>query len=113
MSSESPATWSNEEFRVWVGKTSAKLDPIKFAPFESGKQMCELDEQVFIQRCLESQKDGLMGTDKALTEKGAKAFYDKLWGLICTWTLLIPELCTKVILSCGEAKCTPRGAEDT
>ncbi|KAB5593457.1 Kinesin-4 [Ceratobasidium theobromae] len=82
MSSESPATWSNEEFRVWVGKTSAKLDPIKFAPFESGKQMCELDEQVFIQRCLESQKDGLMGTDKALTEKGAKAFYDKLWGLI-------------------------------
>lgn len=44
--------------------------------------MCELDESVFIQRCLESQKDGLTGTDKALTEKGAKGFYDKLWGLI-------------------------------
>jgi hypothetical protein len=45
--------------------------------------MCELEEQVFIQRCLESQKDGLIGTGKALTEIAAKAFYDRLWGLIC------------------------------
>ncbi|KAF8712505.1 hypothetical protein RHS03_01036, partial [Rhizoctonia solani] len=37
---------------------------------------------MFIQRCLESQKDELVGTSKALTEKGAKAFYDKLWGMI-------------------------------
>ncbi|QRW12640.1 kinesin motor domain protein [Ceratobasidium sp. AG-Ba] len=54
----SPSAWSNEEFRAWVGKTSTKIDPTKLAPFESGKQMCELDES------------------------GAKAFYDKLWGLI-------------------------------
>ncbi|KAG8732925.1 hypothetical protein FRC11_010064 [Ceratobasidium sp. 423] len=81
-SEESPATWSNEDFRAWVGKTSSKIDPTKLVPFESGKQMCELEEQVFIQRCLESQKDGLTGTAKALTEKGAKAFYDKLWGMI-------------------------------
>ena len=82
-SATSPSAWSNEEFRAWVAKNSTKIDPVKLAPFESGKQMCELDEPVFIQRCLESQKDGLAGTDKALTEKGAKAFYDKLWGLIC------------------------------
>ncbi|CAE6504280.1 unnamed protein product [Rhizoctonia solani] len=81
-SEESPATWSNENFCTWVGKTSSKIDPTKLAPFESGKQMCELEEQIFIQRCLESQKDGLAGTTKALTEKGAKAFYDKLWGMI-------------------------------
>ncbi|KAG9123156.1 hypothetical protein FRC07_000169 [Ceratobasidium sp. 392] len=68
-------------FRV-VSKTSTKIDPAKLAPFESGKQMCELEETVFIQRCLDSQKDGLFGTDKALTAKGAKAFYDKLWGII-------------------------------
>ncbi|KDN43820.1 hypothetical protein RSAG8_05813, partial [Rhizoctonia solani AG-8 WAC10335] len=68
----------------WVGKTSSKIDPVKFAPFESGKQMCEPEEQVFIQRCLQSEKDGLAGPTKALTEKGAKAFYDKLWGMIVT-----------------------------
>ncbi|KAG8753821.1 hypothetical protein FRC12_011404 [Ceratobasidium sp. 428] len=79
----SPSAWTNDEFRDWVGKTSTKINPTKLAPFESGKQMCELDETVFIQRCLDSQKDGLVGTDKALTAKGAKAFYDKLWGLIC------------------------------
>ncbi|KAG8682105.1 hypothetical protein FRC09_017011 [Ceratobasidium sp. 395] len=78
----SPSAWTNDEFRDWVGKTSTKINPTKLAPFESGKQMCELDETVFIQRCLDSQKDGLVGTDKALTAKGAKAFYDKLWGLI-------------------------------
>ncbi|KAG8712671.1 hypothetical protein FRC08_014217 [Ceratobasidium sp. 394] len=77
-----PSAWTNDEFRAWVDKTSTKIDPAKLAPFESGKQMCELEEAVFIQRCLDSQKDGLVGTDKALTEKGAKAFYDKLWGLI-------------------------------
>ncbi|KAF8608391.1 P-loop containing nucleoside triphosphate hydrolase protein, partial [Ceratobasidium sp. AG-I] len=81
-SAASPSAWSNEEFRAWVSKNSTKIDPAKLAPFESGKQMCELDEPVFIQRCLESQKDGLGGTDKALSEKGAKGFYDKLWGLI-------------------------------
>lgn len=75
----SPAAWSNEDFRTWVGKTSSKIDPAKFAPFESGKQMCELEEDVFIQRCLASQKDGM---NKPLTESGAKVFYDKLWGLI-------------------------------
>ncbi|KAG8774975.1 hypothetical protein FRC12_001719 [Ceratobasidium sp. 428] len=79
---QSPSHWTNDEFRDWVGKTSTKIDPAKLAPFESGKQMCELEETVFIQRCLGSQKDGLVGTDKALTAKGAKAFYDKLWGLI-------------------------------
>ncbi|CAE6500248.1 unnamed protein product [Rhizoctonia solani] len=78
-SETSPATWSNEDFRVWVSKSSSKVDPTKLAPFESGKQMCELEEAVFIQRCLDSQKDGL---DKPLTETGAKAFYDKLWGLV-------------------------------
>ncbi|KAG8702445.1 hypothetical protein FRC08_003484 [Ceratobasidium sp. 394] len=78
----SPSAWTNEEFRAWVDKTSTKIDPAKLVPFESGKQMCELEEAVFIQRCLDSQKDGLVGTGKALTEKGAKAFYDKLWGLI-------------------------------
>ncbi|KAG8742940.1 hypothetical protein FRC10_000728 [Ceratobasidium sp. 414] len=78
----SPSAWTNDEFRAWVGKTSTKIDPAKLAPFESGKQMCELEEAVFIQRCLGSQKDGLVGTNDALTEKGAKAFYDKLWGLI-------------------------------
>ncbi|CUA67053.1 Kinesin-like protein KIF2A [Rhizoctonia solani] len=75
----SPAAWSNEDFRTWVAKTSSKIDPAKLAPFESGKQMCELEEEVFIQRCLNSQKVAL---DKPLTEAGAKAFYDKLWGLI-------------------------------
>ncbi|CCO31482.1 Diatom spindle kinesin 1 [Rhizoctonia solani AG-1 IB] len=78
----SPATWSNADFRTWVGKTSSKIDPAKLAPFESGKQMCELEEPVFIRRCLESQKDELEGTTKELNEKGAKAFYDKLWGMI-------------------------------
>ncbi|KAG9121106.1 hypothetical protein FRC07_003066 [Ceratobasidium sp. 392] len=78
----SPSAWTNDEFRDWVSKTSTKIDPAKLAPFESGKQMCELEEAVFLQRCLDSQKDGLVGTDKALTAKGAKAFYDKLWGLI-------------------------------
>ncbi|CAE6501034.1 unnamed protein product [Rhizoctonia solani] len=81
-SESSPAAWSNEDFRAWVGKASSKIDPVKLAPFESGKQMCELEEQLFIQRCLESQKDGLAGSIKALTEKGAKAFYDKLWSII-------------------------------
>ncbi|CAE7159767.1 unnamed protein product [Rhizoctonia solani] len=81
-SESSPAAWSNKDFRAWVAKTSSKIDPVKFAPFESGKQMCELEEPVFIQRCLESQKGGLVGTTKLLTEKGAKAFYDKLWGMI-------------------------------
>ncbi|KAH7334804.1 P-loop containing nucleoside triphosphate hydrolase protein [Rhizoctonia solani] len=83
-SKSSPAAWSNEDFRSWVAKTSSKIDPTKLAPFESGKQMCELEEQVFIKRCLGSQKDGLAGTTKTLTEKGAKAFYDKLWGMIVT-----------------------------
>ncbi|KAG8732926.1 hypothetical protein FRC11_010065 [Ceratobasidium sp. 423] len=83
-SETSPAAWSNEEFRAWVAKTSSKIDPAKLAPFESGKQMCELDEGVFIQRCLDSQKDGL---DKPLTEAGAKAFYDKLWGMVATGAL--------------------------
>ncbi|KAG8742922.1 hypothetical protein FRC10_000710 [Ceratobasidium sp. 414] len=78
----SPSAWTNDEFCAWVGKTSTKIDPAKLAPFESGKQMCELEEAVFIQRCLDSQKDGLVETNKALSEKGAKAFYDKLWGLI-------------------------------
>ncbi|KDN43818.1 hypothetical protein RSAG8_05811, partial [Rhizoctonia solani AG-8 WAC10335] len=78
-SEKSPATWSNEDFRSWVAKTSSKIDPVKFAPFESGKQMCELEEGVFIQRSMDSQKDGL---DKPLTETGAKAFYVKLWGLV-------------------------------
>ncbi|KAF8706777.1 TRAFAC class myosin-kinesin ATPase superfamily Kinesin family, partial [Rhizoctonia solani] len=78
-STTSPATWSNEAFRTWVTKTSSKIDSEKLAPFESGKQMCELEESVFIQRCLNSQKDGL---DKPLTEAGAKAFYDKLWGMV-------------------------------
>ncbi|CAE6504287.1 unnamed protein product [Rhizoctonia solani] len=78
-SEASPAAWSNEGFCEWVAKTSSKIDPAKFAPFESGKQMCELEEGVFTQRCLDSQKDGL---DKPLTETGAKAFYDKLWGLV-------------------------------
>ncbi|CUA67054.1 Kinesin-4 [Rhizoctonia solani] len=81
-SESSPATWSNEDFRTWVGKTSSKIDPVKLAPFESGKQMCELEEYVFIQRCLDSQKNEAAGTIKPLTEKGAKAFYDKLWGMI-------------------------------
>jgi hypothetical protein len=49
--------------------------------------MCELEEQVFIQRCLDSQKDGLTGTAKELTETAAKGFYDKLWGLICEWNI--------------------------
>ncbi|KAG9074204.1 hypothetical protein FS749_014265 [Ceratobasidium sp. UAMH 11750] len=80
----SPSAWTNEEFRAWIDKTSTKIDSAKLVPFESGKQMCELEETVFIQWCLDSQKDGLIGTDKALTEKGAKAFYDKLWGLIFT-----------------------------
>ncbi|KAF8756516.1 TRAFAC class myosin-kinesin ATPase superfamily Kinesin family [Rhizoctonia solani] len=75
-STTSPATWSNEAFRTWVTKTSSKIDSEKLVPFESGKQMCELEESVFIQRCLDSQNDGL---DKPLTEAGAKAFYDKLW----------------------------------
>ncbi|CAE6443937.1 unnamed protein product [Rhizoctonia solani] len=75
----SPGAWSNDDFRVWVARTSSKIDPAKLAPFESGKQMCELEEEVFIQRCLDSQKDGL---DKPLTETGAKVFYDKLWGLV-------------------------------
>ncbi|QRW13530.1 kinesin motor domain protein [Ceratobasidium sp. AG-Ba] len=78
----SPSAWSNEEFRAWVSKMSTKIDPIKFAPFESGKQMCELDESIFIRRCMESEKDNIVGTEKALTEKGAKSFYDKLWELI-------------------------------
>ncbi|KAH7334802.1 P-loop containing nucleoside triphosphate hydrolase protein [Rhizoctonia solani] len=78
-SETSPATWSNEDFCAWVAKTSSKIDPAKLSPFESGKQMCELEEDVFIQRCLDSQKGGL---DKPLTETGAKAFYDKLWGLV-------------------------------
>ncbi|KAJ1306102.1 hypothetical protein OPQ81_010813 [Rhizoctonia solani] len=78
-SETSPAAWSNEDFRAWVAKTSSKIDPAKLAPFESGKQMCELDEGTFIQRCLDSQKEGL---DKPLTETGAKTFYDKLWGLV-------------------------------
>ncbi|KAF8706785.1 P-loop containing nucleoside triphosphate hydrolase protein, partial [Rhizoctonia solani] len=81
-SEASPITWSNDDFRTWVEKTSSKINAVKLAPFESGKQMCELEEQMFIQRCLESQKDELVGTSKALTEKGAKAFYDKLWGMI-------------------------------
>ncbi|CAE6475731.1 unnamed protein product [Rhizoctonia solani] len=81
-SEASPITWSNNDFRTWVEKTSSKINAVKLAPFESGKQMCELEEQMFIQRCLESQKDELVGTSKALTEKGAKAFYDKLWGMI-------------------------------
>ncbi|KAL5638384.1 hypothetical protein ACGC1H_005160 [Rhizoctonia solani] len=75
----SPGAWSNEDFRLWVATTSSKIDPAKLAPFESGKQMCELEEGVFIQRCLDSQKDGL---DKPLTETGAKEFHDKLWGLV-------------------------------
>ncbi|KAF8678688.1 P-loop containing nucleoside triphosphate hydrolase protein [Rhizoctonia solani] len=78
-STTSPATWSNEAFRTWVTKTSSKIDSEKLVPFESGKQMCELEESVFIQRCLDSQNDGL---DKPLTEAGAKAFYDKLWGMV-------------------------------
>ncbi|CAE6461510.1 unnamed protein product [Rhizoctonia solani] len=90
-SASSPAAWSNEDFRAWVGKASSKIDPVKLAPFESGKQMCELEEQLFIQRCLESQKDGLAGSIKALTEKGAKAFYDKLWSIIGENFLLILE----------------------
>ncbi|QRV84944.1 kinesin motor domain protein [Ceratobasidium sp. AG-Ba] len=78
----SPSAWSNEEFRAWVSKTSTKIDPIKLAPFESGKQMCELDESIFIRRCMESEKDNIVGMEKALTEKGAKSFYDKLWELM-------------------------------
>jgi hypothetical protein len=69
--------------------------------------MCELEEQVFIQRCLSSQKDGLIGTAKALSAMGAKGFYDKLWGLICEWDIAIffkGALFIEPRRRCGEAE---------
>ncbi|ELU42053.1 diatom spindle kinesin 1 [Rhizoctonia solani AG-1 IA] len=107
-STTSPATWSNEAFRTWVTKTSSKIDSEKLVPFESGKQMCELEESVFIQRCLDSQKDGL---DKPLTEAGAKSFYDKLWGMVGKYFSPVIEVGCIPIIEIVEAKRNSRPEE--
>jgi len=69
-----PATWSNADMREWVVKNSHSwIDPDTLCPFESGLQLCRLPEQEFMRRCL---------TNSKMTEKKAKAFYVKLWGLV-------------------------------
>ncbi|KAJ3109631.1 hypothetical protein HDU97_003105 [Phlyctochytrium planicorne] len=89
---DDPRHWSNEQLRAWVVAAqvptvspkqpppkvtkaeapTAIISPDVLCPFESGKQILNLPEAIFIQRCVEC----------GVTPKEAKKFYIKLWKLL-------------------------------
>jgi kinesin family protein 2/24 len=68
--SENPITWTNEMLREYIRTQSrGKLDCDQFCPFESGKQLLALPEQVLIQRM----------RDQGMALGAAKGLYDAFW----------------------------------
>lgn len=70
-----PSSWEYKHVVQWIEKASnGAINPEFLVPNkENGVQLCNIPEMEFIRRCLLS---------KNITEKRAKLFYLKLWGLI-------------------------------
>jgi len=70
-----PSTWEHKHVIQWIEKASnGAINPEFLVPNnENGVQLSNIPEMEFIRRCLLS---------KGVTEKRAKLFYLKLWGLI-------------------------------
>ena len=69
-----PSNWDNAKLRSWLagpGSNGLKIKLDLLCPFESGRQILRLPEADFIRRITE-------GNPK-ITEKAAKAVYEKLW----------------------------------
>merc|ERR1711936_825551 len=68
-----PSNWDNTRLRSWLAEAgnNLKINLDLLCPFESGKQILRLPEADFIRRIVD-------GNPK-ITEKAAKAVYEKLW----------------------------------
>ena len=68
-----PSNWDNTRLRSWLAEAgnNLKINLDVLCPFESGRQILRLPEADFIRRIVD-------GNPK-ITEKAAKAVYEKLW----------------------------------
>lgn len=70
---KNPATWDNAFLAEWVTTYSeGKVNPEKFCPFESGKQILSIPEAEFLDRLY----------DQMIEEEPAKKMYDNMWMLL-------------------------------
>lgn len=70
---KNPANWSHEQMQDWIRENSKWVKPEVLCPFESGLQLTRLPEAEWIRRCCLCPN---------VSQKGAKQFYVKLWGLV-------------------------------
>ncbi len=73
---ENPANWNNKKIRKWIEKNYSSVNLDKFCPFESGRQIVDLNKDEFIERCMSSNEKVKQREADKLYEKLRTLFYD-------------------------------------